>query len=282
MPSTPPCTPCCRSPRRRHSLWRWSGPCSPPCYHPTPRCARRPIPEPCGRRWRPAPPPAMHPPKPPCGPWPYLLLPKVRPCRHSPPPLRGCLPARPVPLSRPLPSSTLRARPWLATCTSCVPSSAPKKSGSFTTSCTRATTACTLLRNTCITAIGAGHIPMPWLWGTTWGLGPWSSATTQAALPQAQLSPHAQPTGRAPQAAHQGDLWLAGTAYAALGPAQSAEASKFLTAPVWQQSGPQTAFWAAYQRVLQAHCGGLSPLLLAASAPTHSGAAPVIGTPYVP
>jgi len=120
-------------------------------------------------------------------------------------------------------------------------------------------------------------------------LGAWAMVTgnTPGASPAGatapvQLSPHTQPIGRAPQAASQGDLWLAGTAYAALGPAQSAEASKFLTAPVWQQSGPQTAFWAAYQRVLQAHCGGLSPLLLAASAPTHCGTASTIGTPYVP
>jgi hypothetical protein len=120
-------------------------------------------------------------------------------------------------------------------------------------------------------------------------LGAWAMVTSNTpggppagATAPVQLSPHAQPTGRAPQAALQGDLWLAGTAYAALGPAQSAEASKFLTAPVWQQSGPQTAFWAAYQRVLQAHSGGLSPLLMAASAPTHCGTASTVGTPYVP
>ena len=127
-------------------------------------------------------------------------------------------------------------------------------------------------------AMALGHYLGAWamVTGNTPG-GPPAGATAPV-----QLSPHTQPIGRAPQAAHQGDLWLAGTAYAALGPAQSAEASKFLTAPVWQQSGPQTAFWAAYQRVLQAHWGGLSPLLLAASAPTHCGTAPTIGTPYVP
>ena len=120
-------------------------------------------------------------------------------------------------------------------------------------------------------------------------LGAWAMVTSNTpggppagATAPVQLSPHTQPIGRAPQAAHQGDLWLAGTAYAAFGPAQSAEASKFLTAPVWQQSGPQTAFWAAYQRVLQAHSGGLSPLLMAASAPTHCGTASTVGTPYVP
>ena len=91
-----------------------------------------------------------------------------------------------------------------------------------------------------------------------------------------------QPTGRLPQGTHPGDLWLAGSAYAALGPAQSADADKFLTAPVWEQSGPKAAFWAAYQRVLQAHCGGLSPRLLAAAASTHDGTAPAIGTPHDP
>lgn len=127
-------------------------------------------------------------------------------------------------------------------------------------------------------AMALGHYLGAWamVTGNTPG-GPPAGATAPVQLP-----PHTQPIGRAPQAAHQGDLWLAGTAYAALGPAQSAEASKFLAEPVWQQSGPQTAFWAAYQRVLQAHCSGLSPLLLAASAPTHCGTAPTIGIPYVP
>ncbi len=127
-------------------------------------------------------------------------------------------------------------------------------------------------------AMALGHYLGAWamVTGNTPG-GPPAGATAPV-----QLSPHTQTIGRAPQAAHQGDLWLAGTAYAALGPAQSAEASKFLAEPVWQQSGPQTAFWAAYQRVLQAHCGGLSPLLLAASAPNHCGTAPTIGIPYVP
>jgi hypothetical protein len=116
-------------------------------------------------------------------------------------------------------------------------------------------------------------------------LGAWAVATgsTLSGPPAGTtgpLHPLTQPIGRTPQVAHQGDLWLAGSAYAALGPAQSADEDKLLTAPVWQRGGSKAAFWAAYQCVLQAHCVGLSPLLLAASTPTRGGTEPGIGGPY--
>ncbi|MFN7043001.1 MAG: hypothetical protein ACK4OH_17825 [Acidovorax temperans] len=89
-------------------------------------------------------------------------------------------------------------------------------------------------------------------------------------MPGALAAPPAQP----PHAAH-GDLWLAGAAFAAWGPAQSEPMGQPLAEPPWQLRGPEGACRDARQRVLQAHALGLQPLL-AAPAATQGGTAPPI------
>lgn len=97
-----------------------------------------------------------------------------------------------------------------------------------------------------------------------------SPSKSPGPMPGALAAHPAQP----PHAAH-GDLWLAGAAFAAWGPAQSEPMGQPLAEPPWQLRGPEGACRDARQRVLQAHALGLQPLL-AAPAATQGGTAPPI------